>query len=110
MGDYMASLARLQRRSWQQMLPGHGETVADVAGRLAELAAHRRNREAEVLAALSDRPTTAKAIAARIYREIPAALQAAAARNVLAHLIDLAERNMVWSEDDLTAEAGFSKL
>jgi hydroxyacylglutathione hydrolase len=94
MGDYMASLARLSRERWDIALPGHGEPVTDPQARIAELAAHRRLREAQVIAALTQGPATAADIAARIYTEIPPALLPAAARNVLAHLIDLASRNM----------------
>lgn len=94
MGAYMASLEKLAQRPWRQMLPGHGEPVDTPAARLAELATHRRLREAEVLAELSRSPGTAAELAARIYCDTPAALLPAAARNVLAHLIDLAKRNL----------------
>jgi hydroxyacylglutathione hydrolase len=94
MGDYMASLARLAQEVWDIALPGHGDPVADPQARIAELAAHRRLREAQVISALVTGPATAAALAARIYTDIPASLLPAAARNVLAHLIDLASRNL----------------
>lgn len=107
MGDYMASLDRLAARSWRRMLPGHGDEVADPAARLAELRAHRRQREAEVLAELTRAPGTAAELAARIYREVSPALLPAASRNVLAHLIDLATRNHVVTAGQISAESAF---
>lgn len=108
MGAYMASLDRLAAREWRRMLPGHGAPVEDAAARLAELAAHRRQREAQVRAALGLAPGTAADLAARIYTETPAPLMPAAARNVLAHLIDLSERTLALPEGDITAQTRFS--
>ena len=108
MGAYMASLEKLAARRWSSMLPGHGEAVADPARRLAELTAHRRDRETQLRATLTKAPGTASELAARIYHDTPAALLPAAARNVLAHLIDLAERKLVIPEGDITANTRFS--
>ncbi|MCX7645426.1 MAG: MBL fold metallo-hydrolase [Rhodobacteraceae bacterium] len=99
MGAYMASLDRLRGRRAARFLPGHGPEIADPAARLAWLAAHRRAREAAILAALGPRPLTAGEIAARVYTDIDPALLPAAERNVLAHLIDLAGRGLAATPD-----------
>lgn len=109
MGAYIAGLEGLARGSWTRFLPGHGEAIEDPAGRLAELIAHRRQREAQVLAALEHGPDTARGLAGRIYADTPAALLPAATRNVLAHLIDLAARNLVRHSPPLTAETRFAR-
>ncbi len=98
MAAYMASLARLSARRWSGFLPGPGEAVAAPASRLAALTRHRLQREAQILSALQERPDTATGLAARIYTDTPTALLAAAARNVLSHLIDLASRNRISAE------------
>jgi hydroxyacylglutathione hydrolase len=95
MGAYMASLARLAAEPWRQFLPGHGNPVEDPAARLAELAAHRRAREAEILGRLVAGPAGAEELACAIYTDIAPHLLPAAARNVLAHLQDLAEQGEV---------------
>ena len=95
MGAYMTSLERLAQAEWRLMLPAHGDPVADPAARLAELAAHRRGREAQVAGALAAGPATLEEVTASVYRDIAPALLPAARRNALAHLIDLAERNLV---------------
>ena len=78
---------------------------AQKAGRIAELIAHRRGREAQILAALGEGPATLAALTARIYHDTPAALLPAASRNVLAHLVDLAARGRVDADPDWPAEA-----
>ena len=110
MGQYMAALAKLAARRWQQFLPGHGEIIADPAARLAALAAHRRAREAAICAALQGQPAHPKDLARQLYTDTPAALLPAAARNILAHLIDLHGRNIVTTDDPLGAEAIFKIL
>lgn len=107
---FMASLERLQGRHWSVFHSGHGAPIRDPAGRLAELLTHRRAREAAILDALSDGPATARVLADWIYTDTPPALLPAAARNVLAHLIDLSENSLVISDGILAADAVFRRL
>jgi hydroxyacylglutathione hydrolase len=109
MGAYMASLHRLAARNWQRFLPGHGEPVDDPAGRMAYLIAHRHQREAQILGALTGAPWHIPALTARIYHDIPPPLLRAAERNVFAHLIDLASRNLVVADPTLHPDALFSR-
>jgi len=104
MAAYMASLTALAARDWRVIHPGHGPAVEAPAQRLAELTRHRKTREAEILAALADHgPATARALAALVYVGTPPALLPAAARNVLAHLIDLTDRGLVSLNGDNAA-------
>jgi len=93
--DFLASLARLAARGDRVWYPGHGGPVTDPAGMAAWQIAHRAARSRQVLAALADGPATPDGIAARLYAGLDPALVAAGARNVLAHLIDLARRGAV---------------
>lgn len=95
MGAYMTSLERLARDGWQRFYPGHGATVDRPADRIAALLAHRRAREAAILAALAIRPQGLASLVAEVYADTPRALHPAAARNALAHLIDLCDRGRV---------------
>ncbi|MFK7870959.1 MAG: MBL fold metallo-hydrolase [Roseobacter sp.] len=105
--DFMTSCAKLQSQAWQRFYPGHGAPISDPAGRLDWLITHRRARETAILTVLSKRPATATEIAALVYEDTPAALLPAATRNVLAHLIDLAQRRAVAPDDKLHAESEF---
>lgn len=90
--DFMASLDRLEALGRVQLLPGHGAPVADGPGRIRALRAHRLGREAQVLAALGLEPQPLDALVARVYADLDPGLRPAAARNLLAHLIDLHHR------------------
>ena len=104
---YMASLQRLAAQEWRQFWPGHGETIGDPSARLAELAAHRRARETAICAALRARPARPADLALQLYTDTPPALLPAATRNILAHLIDLHDRNVVTATEPLGPEAQF---
>ena len=95
MGDYMASLAKLWAEGAARLFPGHGPVVDDPAARIAALAAHRRGREAAILDALGRGPARIDVLVTELYSDVAPALHPAAARNVLAHLIDLHERSQV---------------
>lgn len=88
MGEYLASLERLAALAPPIVLPAHG--VALPGGAVAQALAHRRDREARVLAALAKRgPCDADALVADAYADTPGAnpaLAAAQVESVLAHL------------------------
>jgi glyoxylase-like metal-dependent hydrolase (beta-lactamase superfamily II) len=109
MGAFMASLARLEARADRIYYPGHGDPVKDPAARVRELARHRQSRERQIRAALGEAgQATPAQLAARIYRDLDPRLLPAAERNVLAHLIDLTERNLVTCTGRLGADTAFS--
>ena len=108
MGAYMASLDRLAATGVTRLHSGHGDPISDAQTRIAELIAHRRAREGAIYSALGDGPADAATLAARIYTDTPATLMRAAARNVLAHLIDLAERKRIEARGNLTPATLFS--
>jgi glyoxylase-like metal-dependent hydrolase (beta-lactamase superfamily II) len=107
---FLASCARLAERRARLFLPAHGADIADPAARLDWLVAHRKSREAEILAALAQGPATPEALTRTIYTETPAALLPAATRNVFAHLIDLTTRNITRPRPRLSAEASFERI
>lgn len=110
LGAFMASLARLQTHPWRRFLPGHGAPVDDPAERLGELIRHRRARAESIARALAAAPADAASLAAAIYTDTPPALLPAAERNVLAHLIEMCERNLARPRGPLTAKAIFEAL
>lgn len=108
MGDFMRSLDRLRRRRTDTLyLPGHGAPVTRPHERVEELRRHRLAREAAIRAALAEGPGTPAALAARIYTDVPAALLPAAARNVFAHLVELARKNEAKADGPLSPAATF---
>ncbi len=106
--QFVASCRRLRARGAHVLHSGHGAPIADPAARLDWLIAHRAAREAAILAQLRHAPGTAATLAAAIYTDTPAKLMPAAARNVLAHLIDLSARGMVAPDGAIRAESVFA--
>lgn len=108
--DFMASCDMLAVRDWRVFYPGHGAPIPAPAARLAWLIAHRRAREAAILAALQSGPATARALAEIIYTDTAPALLPAATRNVLAHLIDLTGKSRVAPRGALGEDAAFQRI
>lgn len=110
MGAYMASLDRLGAQDWGCFLPGHGDRIDDPATRITDLIRHRRRREAQILDALAAGPADPARLTALLYTDIPANLHPAARRNVLAHLIDLYEKNQVTACDSIHPATAFQRI
>jgi glyoxylase-like metal-dependent hydrolase (beta-lactamase superfamily II) len=103
LASFRATSARLRARADRVFHPGHGAPVTDPAARLDWLVAHRAGREAAILQALARGPSTVEEIAALVYTDLAASMLVAAHRNVLAHLIDLAEKGIVLPETEPNA-------
>ncbi|MDH3298229.1 MAG: MBL fold metallo-hydrolase [Gemmatimonadota bacterium] len=88
---YLGSLSRLYalRPSW--LLPGHGPAVADPMSLLAEYRAHRLEREAQIIRALTAGARSVPEIRAAVYDPLPEGLAWAAEAAIAAHLASLLE-------------------
>jgi glyoxylase-like metal-dependent hydrolase (beta-lactamase superfamily II) len=95
MGAYMTSLERLIARGDRILYPTHGSPIAAPQTYLPQLLAHRRMREAQVLAALRRGADTVAALTDRLYPDIAPVLKPAAATQVLAHLAYLQAQDLV---------------
>ena len=94
LADYLATLARLRdlagQAALQVLLPGHGPLLTDPAGTLDFYLAHRRERLAEVTAALAAGDRTPAEIVARVYADVDRSLWPFAEWSVRAQLDYLA--------------------
>jgi len=90
--DFMASLDRIEALGPLRYYCGHGAPVADGQARVRALRSHRQSRETAILAAVKNGAGSTSEITLAVYADVPQALLPAAARNVLAHLIDLDAR------------------
>jgi len=93
MAVYLASLERLLARPPMVLLPAHGPAITDGHGKLREYLAHRRLREAKVVAALRDEPRSLAELVAEAYSDTPRVLWGLAERSLLAHLIKLGQEH-----------------
>jgi len=109
MRPYQRTLDRLAREfaGARTIFGGHGPPVSQPAAKIAEYIAHRRMREEQILAALSDEPATIPQLVRRIYSPQRQVLWPAMARQILAYLIALEDEGSVAARTlyrDFTAE------
>ena len=88
MAVYLASLERLRALAPRTIYPAHGGPAPDGVRTLDAYLAHRREREAKVLAALH-RAGTLGEVTARAYDDTPPGIHRIAARSCLASLEEL---------------------
>jgi len=89
MAQYLASLERLLARPAAALLPAHGPMIADGPAKLREYLAHRRMREARVVAALASGAGTLRELLPIAYGDTSELLWPLAERSLLAHLVKL---------------------
>ena len=107
--DFMASCRRLRARGAGVFHAGHGAPITAPMDRVTWLIDHRLSREAAILKALTKTQASTTDLAHVIYTDTPASLIPAAKRNILAHLIDLYNKKMVFPVGDLTETAAFER-
>jgi len=100
MSDYMASLAKLAKRSEQIYLPGHGPAITDAPRFVSYYILHRKAREASILHRLGKGESDIPAIVRAIYIGIDPRLTGAAGLSVLAHMEDLVTRGLVETDGE----------
>ncbi|URW74395.1 MBL fold metallo-hydrolase [Sphingomonas donggukensis] len=103
MGDYMASLQRLLDRPQDRVYyPGHGPAVANPQRLVRGMMGHRKSREGAILRLLRSGDTDIAAMVQAMYSGLDPRMHPAAARSVLAHLLDLEQRGLVTGQEDAT--------
>ncbi|MDD5308501.1 MAG: MBL fold metallo-hydrolase [Deltaproteobacteria bacterium] len=67
LGEFLASIRRVEALGLPLGLPGHGLPITDLPARARQLAAHHEKRLGDMLAALSDEPRTAFDLGERVF-------------------------------------------
>jgi glyoxylase-like metal-dependent hydrolase (beta-lactamase superfamily II) len=98
MGDYYRSLERVRAGRFATLWPTHGPPVTEVPPFLDAYMTHRRDREAQILKEIAAGHTRIAQMVPVIYAAVSPALHPAAARSVLAHLIELVRIGKVTTE------------
>jgi glyoxylase-like metal-dependent hydrolase (beta-lactamase superfamily II) len=105
MGDYLRSLERLLPRQDDIYWPTHGPARREPQEFVKALIAHRRMREAAIVARLKGGVQSVGELVAAIYPDVDIALKAAAAQTTLAHLEQLIEQGRVVREPGETTDS-----
>ncbi len=107
MAQYMASLETLLARSESVYLPGHGGVLESAREFVRALRAHRKMREAAILARLRGGEWTIAEVVAAIYRDTDPRLHGAAALSVFAHLEEMVDKGRVETDGAPSLEGQF---
>lgn len=107
MAAYMASLDKLLVRNDTVYWPTHGPAITEPKEHVRAFIAHRREREAGVIACLEAGIGQIDAMVERLYIGLNPNLKRAAGRSLLAHLIDLIGRGAVSCERTPTLDATY---
>ena len=86
LADYMASLDRILEQRPTRIYPAHGPCIEDGAAKVREYIAHRLERDAQILDALTAGAGTIPEIVKIVYASYPEFLHAAAGQSVASHL------------------------
>jgi glyoxylase-like metal-dependent hydrolase (beta-lactamase superfamily II)/8-oxo-dGTP pyrophosphatase MutT (NUDIX family) len=92
---YLDSLRFLQTVTKGTLYPGHGPPTPDGPAVLRKTLEHRKEREAQLLAALADEPRTAAELTRRIYTDVDPGALPLAERSLLSGLVKLEEEGRV---------------
>jgi glyoxylase-like metal-dependent hydrolase (beta-lactamase superfamily II) len=95
MGDYLASLEKVRDRDFSTLWPTHGPPVREVRPFVEAYIAHRRGREAQIIAQLAKGPSSIKTMVPVMYADVDARLHPAACHSVLAHMMQLVKEGRV---------------
>jgi glyoxylase-like metal-dependent hydrolase (beta-lactamase superfamily II) len=100
MAQYMASLRKLLARDDRILYPTHGAPVHGPKPFLRAYLDHRLEREAQILACIRQGIHTSPEIVSHLYADVDTRLHSAAARSVLAHLIQLEKEGRLQQRTD----------
>ena len=86
MGQYIASLKKMQTLEAELLAPGHGPLVKEPNRKIQELIDHRQQREDQILRLMADGRDDVKSLVKAIYPELDKRLLMMATGQVLSHL------------------------
>jgi glyoxylase-like metal-dependent hydrolase (beta-lactamase superfamily II) len=107
MAAYMRSLHKLLARDDAVYWPTHGSSIPDPKPFVQAFIAHRRERSDAILARLSAGDERIPRIVDHVYLGLDPRLKGAAARSVLAHLVELVETRQVESDGPPTLDTRY---
>ncbi len=101
MGDYMASLDRLQARGDRVYYAAHGAPIDKPRQLVRGMIGHRRQRENQIMRLIGEEPRAIEQLVPIMYKGLDPRLTGAAAMSVKAHLLDLEHRGKVRHSGDI---------
>ena len=109
MQDYLASLELLLERDDAVYWPTHGPAITDTHAHVEAFIAHRRDREAQILACIDAGTVRIEEMVPIMYAGLAEFMYPAAGRSVFAAVIHLAQQGLVTCDGPLRADATFRR-
>jgi glyoxylase-like metal-dependent hydrolase (beta-lactamase superfamily II) len=110
MGDYYASLDKVEALDAATLWPTHGPPVLEPGPFIAAYRAHRLAREQQILTQLATGPKRISEMVPVLYAAVDSRLHPAAARSMLAHLQHLSRIGAVECSDDTPGPLSLYRL
>lgn len=110
MRSYMESLEKILHMDLSSIWPTHGQPITDPKPFVSALIAHRRAREASILAQIKEGNGQITSIVEALYQDTPRALFPAAALSVFAHVTDMVSRNLIKSDQGVELNAFYTPV
>ncbi len=110
MRDYLNSLDAVAARGFATLWPTHGPPITEVTPFLNAYRAHRRDREAQILARLQAGDRRISDMVPTLYAGVDQRLWPAASLSVLSHLVKLVEDGVAVALPEPTLSAEFSLI
>ena len=98
--DYLNSLRKLLEREDERFWPTHGPAIEDPKTYVQSFLDHRLSREAQIVTALEQGPSTIKEIVPPMYADVDKRLWRAAANSVFSHLLALHREGRAVADPD----------
>jgi glyoxylase-like metal-dependent hydrolase (beta-lactamase superfamily II) len=107
MHAYIESLKKVLERDDEIIWPTHGPPITEPKRYVAELIAHRAEREREIIACLKNGIGRIPDMVETIYADVPQRLHNAAGRSVYAHLLHMVKTGRVLCSGDPAPESEY---
>ncbi len=105
--ELVGEVEKVGARPERLYYPTHGAPIADAPPFVADLVAHRHQRERQIAACLADGIAAIPDMVARMYADVDPRLHRAAGRSVLAHLVHMIATGRAACDGEPRPEASF---
>lgn len=110
MAKYLASLRMLSKRNDEVYYPTHGAPIYNPQKYVRAIVVHRKLREAQILECLDKKVSTIPEMVIRMYKGLDQRLIVAAQHSIFSHIIDLANRGIIVTNDKISIDSTFARI
>ena len=110
MSEYINSLRKLAERSDRIYYPTHGAPIESPQRFVRAILVHRKIREAQILDCLDKEIYLIPLMVAYMYKDLDKRLIGAAQHSIFAHIIDLSNRGIIKTRNEITIDSEYYRI